>query len=271
MDIDMDIDTRHQKTSTSLATTTIVIIALGSFLNVISGCLAFYWKQLPWTVCRLIQHMVACNLMHLLLAGSYELISNKEVQNILSQARIAERSIGEISECDCRMVYPILSVTVNNPNLVILAIFAYYVYKTRHDSYREVSLYDSRGTNTSTMSWSEGGKISEKTVKALLVVGWMFSFFLFSPQIFVTDLTQVGQDCLRDDYTEMFDMRSSYWIGVLYFQVNVFTITCIYISISWRSLAKMQSNQTLKSTKTSIRTSNTHLFQRQSLFLTPSY
>ena len=202
------INKQHQSSEAGILITTIVF---GAILNIIVSYFVFYWKQLPWSVCRLVQNIVACNFTHLLTGGIYDILTADVIRSTLMSTE----------NSDCQLVYPILAVSINNPNLITLAVFSYFVYNTR----------DNKMTD----------KVPEKAIGGLLVVGWIVSFFMFSPQIFVVDLTQVDQQCALDDYTEIADMRSSYWIGMLYFQFNVFVIACIYIVNSWRYLVTAYS------------------------------
>ena len=95
------------------------ILPVAFVLNTFVGYFVFFWKQLPWNVNKLMQHVILCNFIQLIFAGTYELVSYKHIQQLF-----------EISD-NCQLVYPIFSVTVNNPNLTTLAAFAFFLYNTR--------------------------------------------------------------------------------------------------------------------------------------------
>lgn len=97
----------------------------------------------------------------------------------------------------CKLLYPILSVTISNPNLPLILSWTFYTNR-----------YCKEGD----------GKLKKSLVGSLTIC-WMATFFLFTPQVFVDDLTQILQTCDSENYKQIGEIRSSYWIGMLYLQI----------------------------------------------------
>ena len=110
---------------------------------------------------------------------------------------------------ECILIYPIFHVTVGNVKLLLVLFTAFHFNSNQATKCRKSNI----------------------RIWFLMLQVWMIAFFCFTPQVFITDLTQEHQKCSKSDYDVILKMRRQFWITMLCFQILLFVAACYNL---WR-------------------------------------
>ena len=197
-----------RETSVMLTQSIIGCIIIGITINTVVVYQVFKVRKIKWELLALFQNIAISDMVHLLLVSLYELLSDNF-------------TIFFAKTKQCPLIYPIFIVTVSNTNLLFLLAMSYHLHKMLKAFYEK--------------------SYSKTSVKGSFLVCWITAFFLFSPQVFVEDLTQIEQTCGYPAMNRIINIRIAYWTSLLYLQIVSSIVIIFSLIFSYKKIRKLEA------------------------------